>query len=195
MQSLAEGEQLFGQGQACDYFYLLRSGCIKLCRFSPTGHEKVIDIVLPGQTFAEAIMFMERQTYPVTSVSVGASEVIVFRNSTFREIVRESTDTAFQLLGDMSRRLRMQLNEINALTLQNATLRFINYLLQQLPERSQGTATIALAAPKNVIASRLSIQPESFSRILRNLQKNGLISVEGTRVHISDVGRLRALTS
>lgn len=194
VQSLAEGEHLFGQGQPCEYFYLLRSGCIKLCRFSPDGHEKVIDIVMPGQTFAEAIMFMERQTYPVTSVSVGASEIIAFRNGTFREIVRESADTAFQLLGDMSRRLRKQLNEINALTLQNATLRFINYLLQQLPEGSQGTATIALAAPKNVIASRLSIQPESFSRILRHLQKDGLIGVEGTCVHIGDVERLRALT-
>lgn len=167
---------------------------MKLCRVSPDGHEKVIDIVSPGQTFAEAIMFMERQTYPVTAVSLAPSEVIALHNHTFRELIGESPETALQLLADMSRRLRHLLNEINALTLQNATLRFASYLLQQLPERTRGGASVEFAAPKNVIASRLSIQPESLSRILRNLQEAGLLTVEGNSVHISDVERLRTLT-
>jgi CRP-like cAMP-binding protein len=41
-----------------------------------------------------------------------------------------------------------------------------------------------------VIASRLSIQPESFSRILRNMQKSGLIKVEGSTIHIANVEAL-----
>jgi len=35
----------------------LQSGRIKLARISPDGHEKVIDLISPGNPFAKTIMF------------------------------------------------------------------------------------------------------------------------------------------
>lgn len=189
---LDEGEHLFECGQEAEQFFLLRSGGIKLFLLSPDGMEKVIHLVPPGDTFAEAIMFMDSQIYPVNASAVKDSEIIAFMNSTFRDILRDSVDTCFRLMADMSTWLKKQLMEIDALTLQNATLRFTNYLLQAAPADSGNTARVQLGAPKNVIASRLSIQPESFSRILRNMQKTGLITVDGNSVVIKDLEALRA---
>jgi CRP-like cAMP-binding protein len=90
----------------------------------------------------------------------------------------------------MSTWLKRQLADIDALTLQNATLRFTNYLLHQVPAGAQREVTIKLGAPKHVIASRLSIQPESFSRILRNLQREGHIIADGNLIHIKDINTL-----
>jgi CRP-like cAMP-binding protein len=59
-----------------------------------------------------------------------------------------------------------------------------------VPAGTQHEATITLAAPKHVIASRLSIQPESFSRILRNLQHEGHITVDGNLIIIKDISTL-----
>lgn len=189
---LEENQQLFNAGEESQHFFLVRSGRIKLFLTSAEGIEKVLHIVAPGETFAEALMFMQSAIYPINASALTTSELIAFSNKTFLEILRNSVDTCFRLLGDMSAWLKKQLNEIDALTLQNATLRFSNYLLQQVPGTHSGSVTVTLEAAKHIIASRLSIQPESFSRILRNMQKEGLITTQGNEIVINDIKTLRA---
>lgn len=192
---LTEGGHLFECMQHAEHFFLLRNGRIKLSLFSPDGNEKILHIIKPGETFGEAVMFMDNQNYPVNATALVDSEVFAFQSSVFRQILSESTDTCFRLLGDMSAWLKKQLNEIDALTLQNATLRFINFLFQETPLADPGNREIELPAAKNVLASRLSIQPESFSRILRNLQKKGLIGVSGNHIIVHDYEGLRKYSS
>jgi CRP-like cAMP-binding protein len=184
------GEHLFEAQQEARQFFMVRSGAIRLYLSSPDGSEKVLHLVTPGQTFAEAITFMDSQRYPVNASAVGKGEVIAFSNATFREILQESTDTCFRLMADLSAWLKRQIDEIDALTLQNATLRFTNYLLHHIPAGQLHDVQLELAAPKHVIASRLSIKPESFSRILRNMQQSGLISVDSNTICIKDVEAL-----
>ena len=183
---LDEGQRLFDHGQDATRFFLVRKGQIKLYRLSADGLEKVIEIVQAGESFAEAIMFMERQTYPVSAEALEPTELFVFDSKAYRELLRESPDTCFRLMGAMSMRLRLLLNEINAITLQNATFRLAHFLLSQAAGDDSVEPVIELGAPKNIIASRLSIQPETLSRILHNLNKNGIISVQGKTIRIRD---------
>jgi CRP-like cAMP-binding protein len=187
---LDEGQQLFHCRQQARQFFMVRSGTIRLYLSAPDGAEKVIHLITSGETFAEAITFMEGQVFPVNASALNACELLAFSNNTFRTILRGSTDTCFRLMADMSTWLKRQLADIDALTLQNATLRFTNYLLHQVPAGAQREVTIKLGAPKHVIASRLSIQPESFSRILRNLQREGHIIADGNLIHIKDINTL-----
>ncbi len=192
---LQEGERLFDHGQHATRFFLLCSGQIKLFRLSADGMEKVIDIIHPGQTFAEAVMFMRGHSYPVNADALVASEVASFDNNAFLELLRESTETCFRLLGDMSQRLHALLNDIDHLTLQNATGRLLSYLACALPADAEGGTAIELNVPKSVLASRLSIQPETFSRILANLQRDGVLSVHGRVLRVADAGQLRRMVS
>ncbi len=190
---LAARQHLFSFGQPAERFYLVRSGQVKLFRLSQDGTEKVIEIIQPGQTFAEAVMFMEQQTYPVNAEAVTASDLYSFDMRSFLELLRGSTDTCFRLMATMSRRLRARLEDINNLTLQNATYRLVHYLLQQIPEGAMESPQIHLTTPKSVIAARLSIQPETLSRILARLADMGLLSVKGSDVTLHDVAGLRRL--
>ena len=190
---LEQKELLFESGQPAEYFYLLRSGQIKLYSLSPSGDEKVIEIVRPGETFAEAITFMERQTYPVSAEAIMNSSLYCFKIKTFRHLLEDSRGTCMRLMADMSRRLRIRIDEINNLTLHNATYRLVVYLLEQIPEGAVEMAEIHLGTPKSIIASRLSIQPETFSRILSKLSQRGLIEVHINDITLLDVNGLRAL--
>ena len=62
---LDEGKVLFSQGDPADRFFFLLKGQVKLYRLSAEGNEKIIEIVGPGHTFAEALMFLSRPRYPV----------------------------------------------------------------------------------------------------------------------------------
>lgn len=186
------GERLFDHGQSAERFFLVHLGSVKLYRVSFEGAEKVIEIVPAGHTFAEAVMFMERQVYPVSAEALEPSILYSFDNEVFRQLLRDSVDTCFRLLGDMSMRLHARINEINALTLQNATLRLVGYLVREL-DAGAGAGTVELPAAKSVVASRLSVQPETLSRIFHNLGSSGIIRVKGKQIEILDEARLREL--
>lgn len=191
---LAEGETLFDFGQPAKRFFYVRRGEIKLYRLSPEGAEKVIEIIHPGETFAEAVMFMERRDgYPVSAQALTEAEVIAFDNETFLALLRGSPDTCFRVLASLSRRLRTHVDEIHRLTLHNATFRLVTYLLQQIPEGVVQSPEIQLTTPKHVIASRLGIQPETFSRILARLSRENMIEVHGHSIVLRDIDSLRAL--
>ena len=150
---LDENQPLFNAGQEAQNFFLVRNGRIKLFLSSAEGTEKVLHIVAPGETFAEAIMFMQSPIYPINASALSTSELIAFSNKTFLVVLRDSVDTCFRLLGDMSAWLKKQLNEIDALTLQNATLRFSNYLLNQVPASQSGAAKLVTFGARRDMAA------------------------------------------
>lgn len=192
-QHVTEKHLIFHHGDPADRFFLLRSGQIKLFRLSAEGAEKVIEIIRPGQTFAEAIMFMDDHTYPVSAEVLEDGELVSFDAQVLTEILHGSIDACFDLMAILCQRMHKWINEIDKLTLHNATFRLISYLLESFPPQVMASPQIHLTTPKHVIASRLSIKPETLSRILNKLAKQGLISVEGTTITLCDINGLRKL--
>jgi len=190
---LPAGATLFHTGDPVDRVYYLRSGQIKLSRLSVEGEEHVVAIVHPGQSFAEAVLFLNAATYPVTAQSIAESELIALDASTYRAILRESVDTCFRVMANMSLRLHELIEHIEQLTLHNATYRLVNFLLDQLPDAPLHSRDVHLTTPKSVVASRLAIQPETFSRILKRLQDRNLIRVDRSTILLHDIDGLRAL--
>lgn len=191
--SLEEGQRLFDFGQRANRYFYVCSGQIKLFRTSPDGGEKVIEIIRAGQTLAEAVMFMKRRHYPVSAEAITQSTLLAFDSETILDILKGSIDTCFRLMARMAMRLHQQLEDIDVLTLHNATFRLVSFLLQQLPKGVVESPEIQLDTPKHIIASRLSIQPETFSRTLAKLSKQGLIDVQGQNIVLQDVAGLRQI--
>jgi CRP-like cAMP-binding protein len=180
---MVEGESLFFQGDKATSFYLMLSGRVKLFRVSPDGKEKVVEIMETGASFAEALMFMDQPNYPVTATALAPSRVVVINCREYKAMLHESIESCFLLMGNMSYRLRSLIREIDALSLDTGTVRTIAYLLHQAPE---GATSFELKVAKSVIASRLSVKPETFSRILKSLHERGIVTIEGRNVIIQD---------
>ena len=190
---LDHGQRLFDHGQPARQFFRLNSGQLKLFRSSPSGGEKIIEIIQPGEMFAQAVMFMEPgDGYPVSAEAIEPSTLFGFDSEVMRGVLRESVDTCFRVLASLSARLRQQVDEIEKLTLHPAVSRLAGYLVEQVPGDVPLSPEVHLGAPKNVIASRLGIQPETFSRVAARLMKDGLIRVQGQDIVLLDVEGLRA---
>ncbi len=186
---LRDDEALFQQGDKAERFYLVLKGQIKLYRLSPDGNEKVIEIVTPGNTFAEALMFLNRPHYPVGATAIGQAELISIDAADFVSMLRESVETCFLIMGDMSRRLRGLIGEIDNLSLHSAGCRVADYLLRRAEQEGD---VFDLGVPKLVIASRLTVKPETFSRIIRELIDRSLIRVQARRIEVLDRAALSA---
>ncbi|MEH6578568.1 MAG: Crp/Fnr family transcriptional regulator [Amphritea sp.] len=192
LQRLEKGDALFSQRESADRFYLVVNGRIKLFHLSIDGQEKVVEVIGEGDTFAEAVMFMEAPNYPVHAEALGSAQVVVFNNRDYKAILQDSSESCFKLLANMARRLHLRLSEIETLTVQNARHRVVRFLLGQL-EQTKGSV-VELPMAKRLVASRLAMQPETFSRVIHDLKEQGVLDVQGRKLHVRDVNALRSFT-
>jgi CRP-like cAMP-binding protein len=186
------GDILFQKGDPTRGFYIVVYGQVKLLFITPNGDEKVIEIMGPGQSFGEALMFMEKP-YIVTAHALADSMLLhVSKEVVFEEIDRDPK-FARRMIAGLSRRLHHLISDVESYSLRSATQRVIGYLLQPDGDHDEahGRTMVTLPASKAVIASRLNITPEHFSRILHELTEAQLIEVAGRTVRILDMEKLR----
>ena len=184
-----KGEPIFQQGDACTGFHVVVYGQVKLGFTSAQGVEKVVEIIRPGQTFGEALMFLE-EPYIVFAEALADSMLLhVAKHAVFDELARDP-GFARRMLSGLSRRLHGLVRDVEAYSLRSSLERVIGYLLAEVADEGK-PAELRLTPGKSVIASRLNMTPEHFSRILHDLAARGLIEVEGPAVRIPDLERLR----
>lgn len=190
--TLATGAHLFQQSDAATRFYVVLEGRIKLYRLSAEGDERIMGMASEAQSFAEGILFMDEPRYPVNALALEPSTVIGLERQPFRNILTESPTTCMAVMGRLTRRIQGLLNEVESLALQNGRERLIHFLLGLVDDNAHGATSIRLPVRKSEIAARLSIQPETLSRLFRWLDKEALIQSNRDQIDIPDLDALRA---
>jgi len=182
-----KGETIFRQGDPATGFHCVVFGRVKLAFSSPHGGEKVVEIVGPGQSFGEAVMFMGSPYIVSSQALVDTMLLHVAKEAVFEELDRTPL-FARKMLAGLSRRLHGLISDVESYALNSGTQRVIGYLLR---EGLADGEEVTLHASKAVVASRLNLTPEHFSRILHDLAEHGLIEVQGRGITILDAAKLR----
>ena len=188
------GSILFHAGDTSDGFHVLCEGHVKLSMTSPNGNEKVIDLVGPGRSFGEAVMFME-VPYVVTAEALSEVRLIVLSRQVLFEEIERHPRIARCIIACMAQRLHQLTADVESYTLRTARQRVAGFLLELAGEQPDGRRdgmVVEFVTRKGVIASRLNLTQEHFSRVLHELALTGLIRVQGRAVELCD---LRGLCS
>jgi CRP-like cAMP-binding protein len=191
LRRLARGEAVFRVGDPCEEFHVTVIGQVKLFALSPDGHEKVIELIGPGGTFAEALMFTDRR-YIVSAQAVTDALVLSVSKQAVLAEIEADPRFSLRMLAGVSRRLHGLIRDVEAYTLHSGAQRIIGYLLRDVDEDARGDqpVTVSLPVSKAMIASRLSLTPEYFSRVLHELEAQGLIEIDRRDIRIREPQRL-----
>lgn len=188
---LSKGEMLFQKGDPASGFFVVVFGQVKLAFSSSQGDEKVVEVIGPRQSFGEAVMFMDRP-YPVFAESLTDSLLLHIPKTAVFELLASDPSFARRMLAGLSMRLHSLVADVESYSLRSSVQRVIGYLLQQCPdEESRDAVEISLPAPKQIIASRLNLTPETLSRIFHDLSEAKLIQVHGKQITVPNLHRLR----
>ena len=185
------GEILFHRGDPCEGFHVVIFGQVKLAFTSASGAEKVLELMGPGQSFGEAVMFVD-EPYPVYGQVLTDTLLLYIAKSVIFDEIERHPLFARRVIAGLSRRLHRVVVDLEDHTLRSASQRVIGYLLREVPAvpAAEGV-TVSLPITKAVLASRLNLTPQHFSRILHDLTMANLIQVEGRSVLILDPEGLR----
>ena len=192
LRRLVRGDMVFRMGEPCNEFHVVVTGQVKLFVLSPAGQEKVLELVGPGQSFGEAIMFTDRP-YMLGAQSLADTLLLtVSKRAVLAEIERDHR-FALRMIAGLSRRMHGLVHDVEAYSLHSGLQRVIGFLLRdQALEDGTPTEvrTVSLPVSKATIASRLSLSPEYFSRVLHELEASGLIEIDRRDIRILDTQRL-----
>jgi CRP-like cAMP-binding protein len=193
LRRMERGRIIFHAGEPCNEFHVTVLGQVKLFALSPSGTEKVIELCGPSHSFAEALMFMG-VPYVVSAQTLTDSLILTVEKDTVLREITASPDFSLRMLAGLSRRLHGLIKDVEAYALYSGVQRVIGYLLgKHASDESEGAShavTMTLPVSKAAIASRLSLTPEYFSRVLGELESAGLIQVDKRDIHIADTARL-----
>lgn len=189
---VTKGESVFHTGDPCVGFHIVVYGQVKLGFTSPQGIEKVVEIVSPGQSFGEALMFLDKPYIVFAQALSDAMLLHVAKHAVLEELARDP-QFARRMISGLARRLHGLVRDVEAYTLRSGQERVIGYLLADVADSTGNgkPVEVHLTPGKSVIASRLNMTPEHFSRILHDLAESGLIEMNGRTVRIPDLERLR----
>jgi CRP-like cAMP-binding protein len=188
---LSRGEVLFVQGDACSAFFLLCSGYIKLYAGRDRRHSKIVEVIEPGETFAEAALF-SGQGYPVTAEAIDDSELVAVEGFAFFRFVQQHPHLSWKMLATLSRRAHQLVKQLEALTLLNAEQRVCAYLLEHSDSTAPECMVRHIPPRRADLAGILGLSAETLCRVLSKLKRQGLIEARDSRIVVLDHHALRA---
>ncbi len=198
VRHVEKGEILFHEGEPAGSFFVVGSGKVKIFKLSAEGKEQVLMVAKPGNTFAEAAIFNDGR-FPASAEVIDSGELLAVNRERFVALLGRNPNVAFSLIARLCELLRKMAMLVEGLALTDVTTRVAHYLVRQA-ERALGNKaavvnefTITLPEKKTLLASQLGTIPETFSRSLAKLSKDGVIRVDGANIHITDLGRLRRM--
>lgn len=186
-----KNEILFQKGESPQGMHLVVMGQVKLAIPSPTGGEKVMHIVNPGQSFGEAVTFLDKP-YPLSAQATQDSIVLLIDKQSLLDAIDENPRLARKMLASLSIRLHELMGDIENCALRTSLQKVAGYLLQACPRQVEANpCAVELGSSKQTLAAHLNLAPETLSRVLGQLSKNGIIEVRGRTIEVLDHARLR----
>ncbi|SFR56274.1 cAMP-binding domain of CRP or a regulatory subunit of cAMP-dependent protein kinases [Marinobacter daqiaonensis] len=192
---LGHHQLLYRQDMPAHHFFFVISGRLRLYRLDASGIDRTLDSLLPGDCFAEVMIYADPPRYACYAEALKNSEVLMIPVSVYQDLLDRKPVYARAALQHYAMRAVSRFHDLEIMTVQNARDRLIRYLIDLLPEESRNQGgEVELPLPKCLVASRLAMQPETFSRILADLKSNGLVRVNRSKLFISDPIRLTQIS-
>lgn len=153
-----------------------------MSKLLPSGNEQIIKFLGEGDLLGEGFVF-SRGPYRTNVVAERPSEVLEIP---LRVLLKAFKNERFLLsfLGSLSEKIDNLSDLIEILSLRKVRQRVAMYLIDK--STRENSETFALDKTRSEIAGGLGTVREVISRALSDLQREGIISLEGRKVKILD---------
>jgi CRP-like cAMP-binding protein len=175
---------IFLEGEPADGFYVVADGRVKIYKLSAEGKEHILHIYDEGNPFGEVPVFSGKR-FPANAQTLLKSHLLFFPRTAFAKLIADNPSLSMNMLAVLSMRLREFTVQIENLSLKEVPGRLADYLLV-LGKEQEDETSVSLGISKGQLASLLGTIPETLSRILAKMSKEGLIQVDGKTIRFLD---------
>lgn len=178
-------------------FYILLKGSVKVFRVNKEGKETIIHLIKPNQAFADIPLF-EGNRYPVSAETLEESLLLFFPRVNFIQLLERNPKISFKMLSGFAKRMKSLTLKIEELSSKEVTSRLSEFLLREIRNNSTEPLPepfVKLSVSKTTVAGYLGTVTETLSRTFKKLQDEKIIKVQGKKIFIKNLKRLKELAS
>lgn len=191
---LEAGQLIFCEGQVCAHVALVGSGSLRVFKTGANGRELTLYHVHPGETCLVNVLSAFRQVpAPAAAVAESVVEALAFPAESFRRWVRQEPALQDYVFESIARRMVGVMTLVEEVTFQKMDRRLAELLLR-LSERPGGRLR-ELPATHEQLAAELGTAREVVSRLLKEFERAGAVSLGRGHIEVSDAEILRRLAA
>ncbi len=181
IKCLSHGQTLFIQGDEMLFFHVVYRGTVQLFRETTDGHEITSDILISGDSLCPSEIADDTPLYHANARAVDDVVLLEIPISWMKYNLKNFNHLMFKLFSDVSHRLQEATLEVERQATMSAPQLIVCFLYNICARYNFDPRGFELPYSKTLIASRLGMELETFSRSLHKLKEYG-ITVQGTHV-------------
>ncbi len=185
------GTLLFRHGDKVAHFYVIFRGDIQMFRETPHGYEATSTILISGDTVNADELVSCQTEHAMNARAVNDCSLLEIPISWMRENFKYINKMDAKLLAGLAAQLSNAQVDIEHLSTMSAAQNAACYLQKLCVQYNFDPLGFELPYAKSLIASRLQMGRETFSRSLQALKDHG-ISVTGAHVSFKDMHKTRS---
>lgn len=178
-----ENQEIFAEGETAFFLPIVLSGKVKMVRFPDPGKEIIISVFQEGEMFAVPPVF-DGAPYPATAIAIEETRLLLLYRNDFLQLLRDSSEFSFAIIGWMSEMLREKTATIQNLATASPERRVGNVLLRLVEKEDAVSNKISLR--RQDIAEMAGLTTETTIRAVRKLADKNLIKIEHGKIILYD---------
>jgi len=195
LKPVKKGCIIFTEGQKGEAIYFVKTGKIKISKISSVGKEYTIKIMEEGDVFGESTLFIGGE-YPATAEAIEDSEILELKNKDIEDLILKDTQIALSIIKILAKRLKYIAVVIENLALRDSVGRTASILLTFARERGMSTKEgilVEIDLKRQELANLAGTSRENITRILSQMDRDGIIKLGKDKILIKDLEELRKM--
>ncbi len=193
VQTFPARTQLFRQGEEADTLYVIERGSVKLTWLAPNGREIIVGIRRTHHLVGTTPILLERP-HAFTTTTLVRSSLRCIPAKVFLNLSQENNLLSWQLNLFLSQelvRLRERLESYSCMPARDSLECFLRELIiEQENEELQTSAEFRIPLNNQELAETIAVTPEHLCRLLKKIEKDGLIKRDRGTLIVTDVEAL-----
>lgn len=188
-------EFIFLEGDPAKWFYVVKSGHVKILRQSRTGKDVVLELLGPGEVFG-GVAVIEQRPYPAAAQATDSAAVVKIPAEAMIALSERHPSLVKELALMIGRRLRAAHDSVKSLAIDPVESRLAAALLRLAERQGARDAhgiTIPFHLTRQSLADMSGTTVETAIRVVSRWLRDGLVRDEEGRLGLTDLEALRAL--
>lgn len=196
IEQFRKNQHIFLENDSYRGFYIVLKGNVKVYRISSDGKEYILHLRKPPQLFADVPLFEEGGNYPANAQALEDSLLLFIPKEEFKELIRKNPSIALKMLAGFAKRMRQMTKKMEEISTKEVSNRLAGFILEEIEKNGSAKLKepfLRLTISKATVAAYLGTITETLSRTFKKFQDENIIVVNGKKIFVKDLKKLKQL--
>ena len=191
--TIKKGEPIFEEGESINGVFCVKDGVCKLSKLSANGKDQIVKLVKPGELLGQRSLISDEPAN-LSAVALEDMQVCFIPKTEIMGFFNQNNQFSMNVMKTICGDLKEADDHMVSMAQKSVKERLAEtliYLEENFGKTEDGCLKLQLS--REELAGMIGTATESCIRLLSELNKAGLIELDGKRIKITDRNKLRRL--